>query len=290
MPSTVQGDFYGTPTQADQASIPRKYVRTTDASTSYWREEVQTVSTAAAGGSTAVTAAQGTGSSVSPWFVAPLTTDSMIRVQDLTTASIVRTQDLTTDSKVRIESTGAIGVSQGAPSSANPWFIQNDSSRGLFLSTLTTITAFITTNSITRVEPQAGTTWDVVGTVNLGATPNGAFTLESGTTAHSTYAGKVSSVAGTTSLISSGTGRVRVLSVSLQQTDTASTGSQLVQFLSGTTVIPGAPEWLLSQREGVVQPAPMGAYLFQTSTGEALQISLSTNVKTMVHVTAVRTS
>lgn len=142
------------------------------------------------------------------------------------------------------------------------------------------------TASTVFVAPAAGSTF----TVRSVATPNGEFTLETGTTAHSTFASKVSSVAGTTSLISSGTGRVRVLSIGLQQTDTASTVSQLVQFLSSATAITGAPEWLLSQREGVIQAAPTGAYLFQTSTGEALQMTLSTNVKTMVHVTAVRTT
>lgn len=510
-PSTHVGDFYGSPVQADQASIPRKYVRTTDASTAYWREEVQTVSTAAGGaGSTDVTAKQGIGSSVSPWFVAPLTTASLVRVQDLTTASIVRSEltnqstsvtiaplttasktkaeidalttasvvraeltnqstnfnstvfqgtspwiiggnttalittaskvlaeltnqttnvtvaPLTTASKVQVEgnTTAVITTAskilaqidalttasvvraeltnestnvtvaalttvskvqmEGVFSSAgiaiygqttdlgssripvgvttlgemkvsgsfagsshttvfqgtSPWVVAGNTtavittaskividaltsaskvrieSDGSFLPVLVSTVQFKTADfntSAGTIETRVavglmvptlagaevlGTTAGIPVTPGTGTTfqtrpmaqPLGEFTLETGTTAHSTFAGKVSSVAGTTSLITSGTGRVRVLSLAIQQSDTASTVSQLVQFLSGTTVIPGAPEWLLSQREGVVQVAPTGGYLFQTDTGGALQISLSTNVKVMVHVTAIRTT
>lgn len=90
--------------------------------------------------------------------------------------------------------------------------------------------------------------------------------------------------------MTSGAGRVRVLAYSMQQTDTGSTVPQLVQFLSSNTTIAGAPEFLLGQREGSIHSAPAGAYLFQTNAGEALNVALSTTVKTMVHAVILRTT
>lgn len=218
-----------------------------------------------------------------------LTTASRLRIESTgnlpiagNTTAIVSTASriqaevdaLTTASRLRIESTAPLAVSgetTALVTTASKIQVETTGAQPI-------------TGSAT-VSPAAGTTFQ---TRSLG-TPQGEFTFETGTTALSTFVSKVSSVAGTTELVSSGAGRVRVLSYAIQQGD-PSTVPQLVQFLSSGNALTGAPEWLLGQREGVVEPAVPGGYLFQTSTGEALQITLSTNVKTMVRATFLRTS
>lgn len=301
--STRTTDFVGTPSQADQASIPRRFVFTTRAgttvgSTAYWREEVlsgggaggSSHSTVFPGAGTTFNVGQGSPSSANPWFVQNDSAHGLF-LSSLSTVSAL----LTTASRVQVEGQTSALVSTAStlsviPGATFPVSVTTASTISALLTTASKTRAEIdalTTASVSRVAPQGGAEF----TVKSRYTPNRKFTNELGTTYHSTFAGKVSSVAGTTVLMTSAAGAVvRVLSVFAQQTDTASTAPQRIQFLTSATTIAGAPELLFGQREGVALTAPTGAYLFQTSTGEALQINLSTNVQTVVHVTAVRTT
>lgn len=359
--STFSSNFYGTPNDAvlKHGGLPRKFHMTTDASNTFWREEVAAAFSTATtlniagstnstqrvefttaskarvettadwpvtpgagttfniGGNTTVSPAAGSTFNVAGNTTALITTASKIQVETtapqaitgsatvspaagttfnvagnttaiISTASRIQAEvdALTTASRLRIETTGILPIA------------------GIVTGETTVFPGAGTTFNVggqTTVSPAAGTTFNIAGgttvtpaagttfqTRSLG-TPQGEFTFPTGTTALSTFVSKVSSVAGTTELVSSGAGRVRVLSYAIQQGD-PSTVPQLVQFLSSGNALTGAPEWLLGQREGVVEPAIPGGYLFQTSTGEALQITLSTNVKTMVRATFLRTT
>lgn len=305
--STIATDFLGTPNDAQLVGLPRRFIRTTGAGGStFWREEVAgaagSTEVTITGGQTTVTFTTASRSQVKPApgsiFGVQFTTGSITRVEALTTLSRVQVEGqtsalITTASRIQIE-----GNTTAVISSASK--VQTEPGAGAVFPISGNTTALITTASKIRTEstgtvtvagnttvsPAAGTTF----LVRPVATPVGEMTLETGTTVISTFANRVSSLAGTTALVTSGAGRVRVLSFSMQQSDTGSTVPQLVQFLSSNTTINGAPEYLLGQREGAIQVAPTGAYLFQTATGEALNLSLSTNVKTMTHVVAVRTT
>lgn len=351
--STFSSAFYGTPNDAQlkHGGLPRKFHMTTDASNTFWREEVAasltlttgtTISVAGStnstqrvefttgstanvefstvskarvettadwpvtpgagttfnvGGQTTVSPAAGTTFNVGGNTTVSPAAGTTFNVAGATTAIIstasriqAEIDALTTASRLRIESTAPLAVSGETTA------LITTASK---IQVETTAPQAITGSA--TVSPAAGTTFNIAGGTTVTpaanttfqtrpvATPQGEYTFPTGTTALSTFVSKVSSVAGTTELVSSGVGRVRVLSYAIQQGD-ASTVPQLVQFLSSGNALTGAPEWFLGQREGVVEPAVPGGYLFQTSTGEALQITFSTNVKTMVRATFLRTT
>lgn len=314
--STFSSNFYGTPNDAQlkHGGLPRKFHMTTDAFNTFWREEVAASLTLTTGSTISVA-----GSTNSTQRV-EFTTGSTANVE-FTTVSKARVET-TADWPVTPGAGTTFNVGGNttvSPAAGTTFNIAGNATvspaAGSTFNVAGNTTALITTASKIQVEttaaqlitgsatvsPAAGTTFNIAGGTTVTpaagttfqtrpiATPQGEFTFETGTTALSTFVSKVSSVAGTTVLVSSGAGRVRVLSYAIQQGD-PSTVPQLVQFLSSGNALTGAPEWLLGQREGVVEPAVPGGYLFQTSTGEALQITLSTNVKTMVRATFLRTT
>lgn len=325
--STFSSNFYGTPNDAvlKHGGLPRKFHMTTDASNTFWREEVaaafSTATTLNIAGSTNstqrvefTTASKARVETTADWPVTP-GAGTTFNVGGNTTVSPAAgstfnvagntTALITTASKIQVETTAPQAITGSATVSpaAGTTFNVGGNTTALITTAskiqVETTAAQLITGSAT-VSPAAGTTFNIAGGTTVTpaagttfqtrpvATPQGEFTFETGATALSTFVSKVSSVAGTTELVSSGAGRVRVLAYAIQQQD--STVPQLVQFLSSGNALTGAPEWLLGQREGVVEPAVPGGYLFQTSTGEALQITFSTNVKTMVRATVIRTT